>query len=168
MLSRSNYWETENFLMCALFCISGIVLPVSQSVLSVLFFFNTEKGKVPKEVPLTRILCPTFMPTGIFVHSNVTLGYVCYTTGKLLPFCFCENGGTVSSSFCYQLKKWYKCFQIAFLEVPLKWTKYIRPCNLKSNLCQWTGRWPSRSSLLFISVNLSYILLHLAHEKGEY
>lgn len=67
---------------------------------------------------------------------------------------------------CHQLKKLYKCFQVAFLEVPLKWTKYIRSCNLKSNLCQWTDRWPNRSSLLFISVNLWFILLHLAYEKG--
>lgn len=98
-----------SFLMYALFYVSGTVLQYhDQSCLCFFFFFfNMEKGKVPKEGTSAGILYPKFMPTTIFVHCYVTLGNICYTAGNSLPFCFFENGGTVSSLFCHQLKKWY-------------------------------------------------------------
>lgn len=112
--------------------VSGTVLQYHDQSCLCFFFLNVEKGKVPKEGTSAGVLYPTFMPTGFFCAFLCYLGYVCYTAGESLPFCFFENGSIVSSLFCHQLKKWYKCFQVACLGVPLKWTKYVRLATWKA------------------------------------
>lgn len=73
--------------------------------MSVLFFYflNMEKGKVPKEDASTGILYPTFMPTGIFAHSYVTLGMHVIQLVNLFHFAFLKMEGLFP--VYHQLKK---------------------------------------------------------------
>lgn len=83
--------------MYTLFCVSGTVLQYYHQSCLCFFFFKYGKRKGSKRMCFNRDTIPHIYANWYFCTFLCYLGDVCYTAGKSLPFCFFENGGTVSS-----------------------------------------------------------------------